>query len=461
MPSIAIVGAGPAGLAASVAAVKGGCSVMLIDEAGIPGGQIYRQAQPPLQVPSVGTPQEIERKRALLADFEHVRSKVDYRRYTTAHSLYPGPELQIAEETFSERLKPDAVILATGVSERSVPLPGWTLPGVYYAGGAQALLKSQGILPGKRIVVAGVGALPLAVGAQLAKAGVQVAAIALMHPLSGIAWDPIGLWSGRQIVREGFLYKCWLRDAKVPVLEGWAPVRIEGSQRVETVVLAPVDSKGHHIENRSRRFEVDAVALNYGFTANSELARMAGAESTYDPVMGGWLPNRDTHGKTSVQNVYVAGDGAGLRGALVAAAEGHIVGAAAASILTGNPLPDLREAEVVRKENERFQVALRRTLILPKGVWEWATPETVVCRCECVTRGRIEVAVSEGHCSLDGLKRNTRVGMGWCGGRTCLQAAAAYVHGGTADASLEPMRPRPVARPVKFGALANVRSNEK
>jgi bacterioferritin-associated ferredoxin len=276
--------------------------------------------------------------------------------------------------------------------------------------------------------------------------------------LSGIAWDPIGLWAGRHIVREGLQYKRWLRDAKVPVLEGWAPVGIEGSQRVEAIVLAPLDGDGRHIENQSRRFEVDAVALNYGFTANSELARMAGAESTYDPVMGGWLPNRDTRGKTSVPNVYVAGDSAGLRGALVAAAEGHIVGAAVASTLTGHPLPNLGAAEKVRKENERFQIALRRTLLLPKGVWEWAKPETVVCRCECVTRARIETAVSEGHCSLDGLKRNTRVGMGWCGGRTCLQAAAAYVNGGEVDASLEPMRARPVARPVKFGALANDRS---
>lgn len=458
MPTVAIVGAGPAGLAASVAAIDGGCSVVLIDEAGVPGGQIYRQAQPPLQVPSVGTPEEIDRKRVLLADFERVRNKVDYRCNTTAFSLYPGPELQVAEDTFSEHLKPNAVILATGVTERVVPLPGWTLPGVYYAGGAQALLKAHGVLPGRRVVVAGVGALPLAVGAQLAKAGVNVAAVALMHPLSSMAWDPIGLWAGRRIVREGLQYSRWLRDAKVPVLEGWAPVRIEGSHRAEAVVLAPVDGEGRHIESRSRRFEVDAVALNFGFTANSELARMAGAESTYDPVQGGWLPNRDSFGRTTVPNVYVAGDSAGLRGALVAAAEGRIVGAAVASALTGRSMPNLADSERVRKGNERFQAALRRTLILPKGVWEWAEPDTVVCRCEGVTLGRIRTAVEEGHISLDGLKRNTRLGMGWCGGRTCLQAAAAYVHGGEVDARLEPMRARPVARPVKFGALANVRS---
>lgn len=80
MPTIAIVGAGPAGLAAAIAAVDGGCSVILVDEAGAPGGQIYRQPQGSLQAPKVGTPQEIERKRALLADFERVRGRIDYRK---------------------------------------------------------------------------------------------------------------------------------------------------------------------------------------------------------------------------------------------------------------------------------------------------------------------------------------------------------------------------------------------
>jgi len=458
MPTVAIVGAGPAGLAAAIAAVDGGCSVVLIDEAAAPGGQIYRQPQAPLQVPTVGTLPEIERKRALLADFERVRGKIEYRTQTTAHSLYPGPELQIADETASERLRPDAVILATGVSERCVPLPGWTLPGVFYAGGAQALLKSQGVLPGTKIVVAGVGALPLAVAAQLSRAGVQIAAVALMHRLSEMAKDPIGLWAGRKIVREGLQYKRWLREANVPVLEGWAPIRIEGSKRAEAIVLAPVDREGRHIEGKSRRFQVDAVALNFGFTANSELARMVGAEASYDPVAGGWLPRKDRYGKTSVDHIYVAGDSAGLRGALVAQAEGRIVGAAVASELTDRPMANVDSDRKIRETNERFQIALRRTLTLPSGVWDWANTETVVCRCECVTLGRIQAAVAEGHCSLDGLKRNTRVGMGWCGGRTCLQAAAAYVHDGRVDANLEPMRARPVARPVKLGALANVRT---
>jgi NADPH-dependent 2,4-dienoyl-CoA reductase/sulfur reductase-like enzyme len=298
MATIAIIGAGPAGLAASISAVEAGCKVVLVDEATMPGGQIYRQPPPSLNVQKVGTEQEIARKQALLSDFERVRSNVDYRPQTTAHSLYAGPELQLADEKTSERLRPDAVIIATGVSERCVPLPGWTLPGVFYAGGAQALLKANGVLPGKKVAVSGVGALPLAVGAQLSRAGVEVAVVALFHPLRQMAKDPLGLFAGRKIVLEGLQYRRWLREAGVPVLEGWAPVRVEGSKNAEAVVFAPVDREGRHLLDKSRRFDVDAVALNFGFTANSELARMAGAESTYDPVAGGWLPTRDQNGKT-------------------------------------------------------------------------------------------------------------------------------------------------------------------
>lgn len=459
-PTIAVVGAGPAGLAASIAAVDAGCAVVLVDECSLPGGQIYRQADPELNVPAVGTAQETERKHALLRRFAAVRDRIDYRPNTTAHSLFAGPELQIADEQDSERLNPDAVIVATGVSERCVPFPGWTLPGVLYAGGAQALLKAHGVTPGKRVAIAGVGVLPLAVGAQLSRAGAHVVVVALFHPLRRMVKDPMGLWAGRRVVLEGLQYTRWLRSAGVPILEGWAPVRVEGASTAKAIVLAPVDRDGHHLVERSRRFEVDAIGLNFGFTANSELVRMAGGKVFYDSTIGGWLPCRDRLGKTSLDRIYVAGDGAGLRGAFVAEAEGYMVGTAVAGELTGRSPTAMHRLEKVRSTNERFQKALRKTLELPPGVWDWANSDTTVCRCECVTRGRIDEAKSEGHCSLDALKRNTRVGMGWCGGRTCLQAAAAYIHGGGSASTLQPMRARPVARPVKLGALANPRRDQ-
>lgn len=460
MPDIAIVGAGPAGMAAAIAAVESGCSVMLVDEAAREGGQIYRQPFPGLDVASVGTKKEKQRKAALLQRFAAVKDRIDYRGQTVAHSLFPGPELQIANESGSERVKAGAVIIATGVSERAVPIPGWTLPGVMYAGAAQALFKSTGTAIGKRVLIAGVGALPIVVGAQLATNGVDVAAVVLLHPLRNMAFDPIGLFSGRRIVLEGLEYRRWLKQKGVPVLEGWAPMRMEGADRVRSVTVARVDSQGRFDERAQRSFDVDAVGLNFGFTANSELPRMAGADFRHDPLVGGWLPLRDTSGMTTIPGIYVAGDGAELRGALVAEAEGHIVGLNAAARVLKRTAPDAPDARKQVARNKRFQLAFRRTLSLPEGVWKWAANDTVVCRCEGVTLDRIQRALADGHVTLDGIKRNTRSGMGWCGGRTCLQAVGGYVGKAVGREEVMPMRARPVARPVKLGALANLRDDE-
>jgi NADPH-dependent 2,4-dienoyl-CoA reductase/sulfur reductase-like enzyme len=452
---VAIVGTGPAGLAAAIEAARTGARVTLIDEAPREGGQIYRQPAPELDLPPVGLPGELARKAALLAEFGAVREKLELRFQTTAHSLYPGPELQIADATASARLTPDAVILATGVSERAIPFPGWTLPGVLYAGGAQALLKAQGVRAGDRVVISGAGALPLAVGAQMAEAGAEIAALALLHSPVRLLMDPLALWAGRGIVAEGLQYLAKLRRAGVRPQTGWAAIHAHGVERLEAVTLARIGGDGQPVAGSERHVEADLLLLNYGFTANSELARMAGAEHRYDPAMGGWLPVAARDGATSVAGVYVAGDGAGLRGALVAEAEGRIVGAAAAAHALGGQSVAQGAAEARRARQERFQRALRRTLDLPGGVWNWATEDTTICRCEGITAGRLARAFADGHLTLDGIKRSTRCGMGWCGGRTCLQATAALARAAGGDWPPAEMRARPVARPVPLGALAN------
>lgn len=454
-PRLAIVGGGPAGMAAAITAVAAGVAVTLIDEAPREGGQIYRQGAPELPLRQIGLPAEIARKKALLADFERVKARLDLRFSTTAHSLYEGPELQIANDHASERLAVDAVILATGVSERTIPFPGWTLPGVLYAGAAQSLLKAQGIRAGDRIVVSGAGALPIAVAAQMARAGGTIAALALSRSPMRLLRYPGAVWAGRSIIGEGAQYLWQLARQGATIKPGHAVIRAQGDQHLERVTLARLAADGTPILSSAQEVEADLLLLNHGFTANSELARMAGARHRYDPVMGGWLPDASRHGATSINGIFVAGDGAGLRGAIAAEAEGRIVGAAAAAFALGqSPKPSPRHI-ARRARHERFQTALRKTLELPPGLASWMTDDTVVCRCEGVTAGRLKLALSEGHNSLDALKRNTRCGMGWCGGRTCLQNVALLAQASGVSGPPDPMRARPVARPVLLGALAN------
>ncbi len=455
--SIAIVGAGPAGMAAAIEAVRRGCQVTLLDEAQRPGGQIYRQAHPSLAGGEQAEPTEVARKHSLIDRFERILAKVDYRSFTTAYAAFPNGELHISQGDHTEVLRPDATILATGARELAIPFPGWTLPGVMFAGGAQAFIKSHKVLPGTRAVVAGCGPLPLVVAAQLLRGGGQVSALAMLHPLTTMLARPLSLWHGREIVREGLRYAATVRRAGASRFTGYVPVRAIGTEQLTAVVLARVDHSGRTIAGSEREIPCDLLAINYGFVANSELAAMAGARMRRDPVIGGWIPVVDAHGRTSVPELFTAGDGAELRGSLIAEAEGTIVGAAAASGDSKSSTtlsPEVAAAIAQRARHLEFQNAVRRTLRLPIGLWQLVTPETTVCRCENVRFGEIKEALSEGHRSVNAIKRNIRSGMGWCGGRTCLPVITSLIELSTGSAPAEPMTPRPLARPVSFGALA-------
>lgn len=445
-------------MAAALEACARGSQVTVIDEAALPGGQIYRQAQPALNGIDHAEPAELARKHALLDQFANIAGQVDYRAGATAYALFANGELHVATGDATEVLRPDAIVLATGVRELALPFPGWTLPGVMFAGGAQAILKSQRVLPGRAMVIGGCGPLPVVVAAQMIRAGATVAALANLHPLGAMLRTPAGLWHGRRIVLEGLRYAATVLRARVPRLNGFVPIRAIGSDQLEAVVLARVDDQGRPVDGTKREVACDVLAVNYGFVANSELAAMAGARMRRDPVAGGWLPEVDGFGRSSVPKLFVAGDGGGLRGALVAECEGRIVGAAAAAPLRADgdaalstELADLLQE---RRRHLEFQKVVRRTLRLPAALWRIARDDTVVCRCESVSLAEVCSALDNGQSSLNAIKRNVRAGMGWCGGRICLPAVAALTELRSGSPPATMMTPRPMARPVSFAALA-------
>ena len=456
--SVVIVGAGPAGMSAAIAAHERGARVTVVDEAARPGGQIYRQAHPALKGGDFAEASERARKERLIGAFERVLERIEYRAGTSAFALFKTGELHVASGSRTEVLRADAIILTTGVREIAVPFAGWTTPGVMYTGGAQALLKSQAVLAGRRIVVAGVGPLPIVVAAQILRAGGSVAALAALNSLSVAGWQLPALWSGRELVREGLRYLATVIRARVPRLTDHVPVRVNGREQVESVVLARIDRSGAVMPRSEREIACDVVAVNYGFAANSELAAMAGIAMRHDPPRGGWLPVVDEFGRTSVAGIFAAGDAAGLRGALVAEAEGQVIGAAAAAdpeeIARAGFRAGHAAALATRKRLSVFQGAMQSLLRVPGGLWRVPTDETIICRCENVTLGALRDALTAGHLAPNTIKRVTRAGMGWCGGRTCLQAvsALAEVHGAPVAAM---MTPRPLVRPIPLASLAN------
>ncbi|WP_158284029.1 FAD-dependent oxidoreductase, partial [Azospirillum sp. TSO22-1] len=329
-PRILVVGAGPAGLMAAAEAADLGCAVTLVDEGERPGGQIHRQPPEPLPSAAPELPSEKARKARVLARFAAVADAIDYRPRTIVTAFYGLDQILLADPSASELAAADAVVLATGVHEFVVPFDGWTLPGVVTAGAVQAQLKGGAVRVGDRIAFVGTGPLPLVAASQALAAGAAVPAVVLLKPWWRLAAGPRTLWTGRTALGEGLRHLARLHRAGVRIYGGHVPVRAVGAAGVERLVIARHGGDGRPLSGTEIRIDVDTVAASFGFTANSDLARMAGAETRFDARRGGWLPVRDAWGATSVPGLFVAGDGSGVAGALAAAADGVVAGAAAA-----------------------------------------------------------------------------------------------------------------------------------
>ena len=261
---VAVVGAGPAGLAAALAATSLGCEVTLIDAGSGPGGQMYR---PGMLLPGNGAAaRSAEQLPPRLARIRQARRfrllaatsvTLAARGQDGVVTLWVGGQEGGAETTVEVR----AVVLATGASELVLPFPGWDLPGVTTAGAAQALLKGQGVTVGQRVLVGGSGPLLLPVAASLAQAGVRVAAVLEAGP-AAVSWEAE--------------LPAVLARHDVPVRTGHAVVACHGAGRVERAVIAQLDQDWRPRPGSQRTETVDAVHVSFGFSPALELPRALG-----------------------------------------------------------------------------------------------------------------------------------------------------------------------------------------
>jgi NADPH-dependent 2,4-dienoyl-CoA reductase/sulfur reductase-like enzyme len=242
MSSVAIVGAGPAGIRAAEILVEGDLRPVLVDEGRQPGGQGYRKLSPGLTLDLralMGS--EMGRYERLHARFDAIRDRIDYRPETLAWAVQDRA-LFLVQDGSPETLRFDALILATGAVDRIMPLPGWTLPGVFTLGGSQVILKDQGCVIGRRVVFLGSSPLLLLAALQYHEVGATVAAVA--DTTAGAA--KLATWrdllASPPTLARGLLYRTKLHRAGVVVLDGVTPVAIAGTDRVEAVHLK--DSSG-------------------------------------------------------------------------------------------------------------------------------------------------------------------------------------------------------------------------
>ncbi|RWC50554.1 MAG: NAD(P)/FAD-dependent oxidoreductase [Mesorhizobium sp.] len=443
---IVIVGAGPAGIRAAAMLVEARLHPIVIDEGHRAGGQIYRR--PPagfVRTPEQLYGSEAAKARALHALFDRLveQGLLTHCAGSSVIAVHGG-RLHVLGESGVQVISYDRLILATGASDRVAPVPGWQNAGVYSLGAAQIGLKAQGVALGRRIVLIGSGPLLTLVGAQLVKAGADVAAVLdtsswrqQMGGFSGLAARPVVALRGLALrARLGRRYHA-----------GVTLERIEADEH-GVVALHWRDAGG-----RQQQTPCDMVGMGWHLRAETHLADLAGCTFTYDEQWQQWLPKTDEMGRAG-NGVYLAGDGVRLLGADGAEVAGRLAAAACLADLGYQPPSagaDLRKLARV----ERFARGLARAFPWPAAMVRALPDEAIVCRCESVTAAAVREGTDFGGSEANRVKSLSRVGMGRCQGRYCQLAAVELV---AAQAGCEPdavgrFRGQAPVRPAPIGAF--------
>ncbi|MCB1969253.1 MAG: FAD-dependent oxidoreductase [Geminicoccaceae bacterium] len=453
---VAVIGGGPAGMAAAVAAAGTGLSTVLLDEQAAPGGQIYRSIE---KVDERG-----DRMRQLLGP-DYARGADLVRRFRGSTAVYRPRSavfdlsaeggIGLVGEGRAQWIEARRVIIAAGAQERPVPVPGWTLPGVMGLGSAQTALKSSAMVSDVPTVIAGSGPLLYLAAAQLVDAGARIEAILdttpRAHYLHAAPHLPRAFLAGPEL-RKGLHWQRLLKSSGIEFHTAVHDIRIEGERQVSGL-RARAGSWDLH-------YDCELVLLHEGVVPNTQLAMVAGAEHRYSRLQASWQPVLDPFGRSSLAAVLVAGDACGIRGADIAHAAGELAGLAASADLGALSGDELERRSGASRRLIARKAPLRRFLdILFRPRDEVLVPPddaTMVCRCEEVTAGELRQIASIGCSGPNQAKAFSRAGMGPCQGRMCsltvshlLAAANRRDVAGTGH-----MRIRPPVKPVTLAELA-------
>ena len=455
---LVVLGAGPAGVAAARVAVDARVPVVLVDLGVRTGGQYHRREPDAFRTERPGALHHGWERFA--DDMARLERSPRFTHVPTAgvwgvQRLADGGVRIATDRADLPLLESDAVIVATGANERVVPFPGWDLPGVITVGGAQALLKGQGMRPGRAVVVAGAGPLLLPVAAALARVRTRIVALADANdPRAWLAGSPRGVPLAK--LREGTEHLATLARHGVRLRTRTAAVAAHGDGRVEEVVLARLERDWTPIAGSERTVTADALATSHGFVPDVGLAVTLGCRLDVHDATAPCVAV-DALQATSVANVWAAGEITGIGSADVADHEGRVAGLAAARALGGDVTEEALERAVARRRADAaFVRRLSRVLSVGDGWTSWLTPDTVVCRCEEVTLATVDEAiVRRGATDLRSVKLTTRCGMGHCQARMCAANVAGLITArtGRPPADAGALDRRPVSHPVPLGRL--------
>jgi thioredoxin reductase len=446
-----VVGAGPSGIAAAIAAAGHGLQVVLVDENPVPpetmGDDVplhFGQRMGGAARNRTAMTEAMLASEPALADA--VEAGVDVRLGTSAWGLYangpsvgwlPGMVAGLSDGMTSGMLGFKAAIVAAGRRDMGLAFPGWQLPGVMGATAAERLASRYGVLDARRAVVLGTSAEALLCVLAPRRAGVEVAAVVEQ------AAEPV---SPAALLDE-------VAAAGIPVLTRHMIAAAEGDMAgVTGAVVARLDEDGARMAGTTIVIACDTVVLGIGTVPVIELLDAVGCRTRFSPARGGYVPVTDGWHQTSLPGVYAVGDCAGVWAAkstdpAIAEAEGRRAAGAAARLLSGAPF--VPGAAVSPPEPDAdlssYRLAWVRSAVVEA---EPGAAEAHVCQCEEVTaREILEVRpprylgwphplrnsadltalLGNGPPNADQVKRLTRAGMGVCQDRRCREQVAALL----------------------------------
>ncbi|MDQ0468716.1 FAD/NAD(P)-dependent oxidoreductase [Labrys wisconsinensis] len=454
---VAVIGAGPAGLSAALAAARAGARVELLDAGAAPGGQYWMRDLDPERR---GRGQSAE---GLAAAAQARDAGIGMHLGAEVWGVFPDLRICATGPDGPIELAPRALVIATGAQDRVMPFPGWTLAGVMAPGAGQRLAKLGGVAAGRRIVLAGSGPFLAAVAATLGRLGAAPAVLVEARRPDLAVAGHLARFPERWREAVGLVRAL----AAIPQRRfGWMVTHALGQDRLEAVRIAPIGADGRLDRSRSELVpDVDALLVGWGFRPSIEISSLLRCRHRHDEATGGWFCAVDPDtGATSVPGVFAAGEVTGIAGSLPARYSGRLAGLGAAAFLGLSVPSQDRRATIVRLGRARaFAAGLNRLFEPPAAVLEAVEDSCIVCRCEEVSRAEIAEAYRDGTAGVQGAKLWARAGMGRCQGRVCGWAVARLWAEATGQdpAGAGFNRPRLPIRPVPLSeALAALQPEE-
>lgn len=415
-----VLGAGPAGMSAALAAAEHGTHVTLIDENHDGGGQVYRPTPRSFRSVRDASPERAKGDALRMA----LHGSTIHRHFRhVVWNVSPGFRVDATGPNGTVAWSAPAMVVATGTTERVIPFPGWTTPGVIGLGAATILLKSQRMLPGRSTIVAGCGPLLAAVAVGILKAGGEVrAVIDMASPTDWLRQLP-SLASNPGLLMRGAQWIMALRKAGIPIYSRHGIREIQHTGQGLSVTVGRVDAQGAPESGPEQRLEVECVAVGHGLMPGTEVTRILRAQHRYDRLAGGWIAVTGQNCESTIPGLFIAGDAAGIAGADAAAKHGTLAGLAAAHrvgrIDTSHFEAQALSCRAHHNKAKRFGSAMSGLMALRPAQVAAIAADTIVCRCEDVTRQEIDTALDEGATNVNQVKAWTRCGMGPCQGRSC------------------------------------------